>query len=265
MTTDTLHASPGLVIRHARRGDGDLVVVTFSDMLDRGAAEPEAAFGWRWLARHGISQIAVCAERPDWFQCPGFMEGMAAVSQRIAAEGYRRSTLYGLSMGGFGALLAAPVLRPGRILALAPQISVDPAAVPWERRFAAEVSQISPFRWRIDPDAGRGSTVILLHDPLKGADHRHVRLIRRGRVVSDLPAYGARHNLVAWLAARGAGAPLLAQLQQRAPPGALRREIRSLRRADPRWRPKMERRLGAARVAAILAACARAVAQRVPG
>lgn len=262
MTTETLHSSPGLVIRHARRGQGDLVVVTFSDMMDRGAAEPEVAFGWRWLARHGVNQISVCAERPDWFQSAGFMDGMAAVAGCMAAEGYARRTLYGLSMGGFGALLAAPVLRPGRILALAPQISVDPALVPWERRFTAEVAAISTFRWQISRDAGRGAEVVLLHDPLKGADHRHVRLIGRGRKVLDLPAYGARHNLLAWLTARGGSGALLAQLRQEVAPVALRQAVRGLRRSDPHWRPKMERRLGRDRVAALLASCARAAGHR---
>lgn len=267
MTSDgVVYAGPGLIIRHRHFADGpcpDLVVVTFSDMFDRGAAEPELAFAWGWLGKHRVSQISVCAETADWFQESDFPSAMAAVKVRIAAQGYRRTSLYGLSMGGFGAVLAAPILRPGFILAAAPQFSVDPKVVPWERRFNAEVARIAAFPWAVTAGAGAGAC--LLFDPLKRPDRRHALLFGRPPGLNWLPVHGGRHNVIRFLVDRGAAPALLTQLTQQAGPAALRQAIRALRRRDGLWRRKMDKALGVGRVAAIMAACARVATQRRGG
>ena len=54
----------------------------------------------------------------------------------------------GNSMGGFLAILASHHLRLGRVLAFAPQFSVDPAVVPWEtrwRKYTAGIARHVPL------------------------------------------------------------------------------------------------------------------------
>lgn len=90
------------------------------------------ARGWNWI---GIRPL-----RNDWYQG----EEVPDLLRRARdLAGGRRLVCYGPSMGAFAALNFAGLLRADYVLALAPQLTVNPAHRLYDDRWAADSAQIT--------------------------------------------------------------------------------------------------------------------------
>ncbi|KPP90415.1 MAG: hypothetical protein HLUCCA08_15750 [Rhodobacteraceae bacterium HLUCCA08] len=127
---DGTHLRAVLVNADARR----LMVTLDYRMSGRAGFAPFTPS--RNFARNGFAQLSIKSARNDWFVNPDtlalerVLAGLAGRYQAVHAIGY--------SMGGYGAFRFAPALGITRIVAVSPQVSIDPALVPWDRRFRAE-------------------------------------------------------------------------------------------------------------------------------
>ncbi|MET0371911.1 MAG: hypothetical protein ABW039_11105 [Sphingobium sp.] len=158
-------------------------------------------FGHAYLKSRGINHICVNTGRNSWYQ-EACMDEIAALI-RAATLGLRRIG-YGSSMGGFGALNYYAALGLDDALVFCPQYSIDPALVPFEKRWLAEAAAID-FRSCTLATPGAVSRATIVYDPFN-VDARHVALIRAHNPVTlfkipfsghDPAEYLRRANLVA--------------------------------------------------------------------
>ncbi|WP_419896677.1 hypothetical protein [Roseomonas sp. USHLN139] len=112
----------------------------------RRAGEPITAFDFHasLMARPGIDRLFLRDQRQSWYNAePGWDAMAAALRRQVAAGGYERATVLGVSMGAFGALLVGALLPEARVMALCPPVSVDlarrgPAIIRYQRWFEEE-------------------------------------------------------------------------------------------------------------------------------
>ena len=158
------------------------VVVTFPHAgwatWDRGPA-----FAEPFLRHKGFDAYHVLNRRPNWFQTDDFLPALAAIRADLPPG--RPVVTYGASMGGFGALIASGPLDAVRVLAVAPQVSVDPAVVPWEIRWRHHRRAITAFPHRVQDLMSPRAQVVTLHDP-RSRDARHIAALPFGPRRTDL-------------------------------------------------------------------------------
>lgn len=203
----------------------DGVLVTFPFVSpDHGFSEP--AYAQRFAMSHGLTSLHLRAARNDWFQSDSFPALAAAM--RAAIPENARVVTYGSSMGGFGALLFSEALRADRVIALAPQYSIDRADVPWETRWRKAAKQIGGFRHRLADHMRTEGDKIVLYDPLS-SDARHVDMIPKGRGIHGVCLPFAAHHVGEYLAETNALPIVVRDILGK---GSSRRDI--LRRVRPK-------------------------------
>lgn len=177
---------------------GETLVVSF-DNAGRpfeGPFDSREAWGEKFYLREGHSLLGMIARTPDWFRCSEFI----AEFERIAATGFFRQfknvVLTGGSMGAFAACAFSRLVPGCTVLAVSPQICVDPAVVPWEKRFPRAVQQ----NWQLPyGNAGQGlefaKRVYLVYDPLDRRDSAHIRSFPVGDNIVPLKIPAGGHDV----------------------------------------------------------------------
>ena len=81
--------------------------------------------GYRWgqpfLSKNGIDSINVVNATNHWYQTTEMKEVIPIIRKYIEGRVYENVIAYGLSMGGYGAVLFAEQLKANRVLALSPR------------------------------------------------------------------------------------------------------------------------------------------------
>jgi len=210
------------------------------------------------FARNGWAQLAIGSSRNDWFvndETPALETALAPLAAR-----YGRIHTLGYSMGGYGAFRFAATLGARAVVATAPQVSIDPAVVPFDRRFRAEAAGFDPALGRL-PDHPDLTGVIVI-DPFRRLDLRNalmlqaqfpgVRLVRLG--FGGHPAGGAMRDA-------GKGGVMNVQAQKDTPDGrAILRQHRAARRLSPAYWTALAGKAGTRRPALADTALTRAEA-----
>lgn len=154
-------------------GKSGLLMVSFDYRMD-GKADFSADAHATSFARMGHAQLSIKTRRNDWFINPDTV-ALEAALPGVAAR-HDRVQMLGFSMGAYGALRFAKVLRARSLVAVSPQVSVDPGVVSFEQRY-----QIAGF----DPVLGDLTLLalpelegLLLVDPFEPADLRHARMVQ---------------------------------------------------------------------------------------
>ncbi|MEQ5871292.1 alpha/beta hydrolase [Sagittula sp. NFXS13] len=124
--------------------------------------------------RAGFSHLHLQSRENDWF----INSDTEALEEQLAhfVSRYEEVVAMGFSMGGYGALRFASVLKVQRMLAISPQVSIDRSLVAWDKRYRAEARGWDGCLGAL---AGRGTNVrgAVLVDPFKPLDLRHGRMI----------------------------------------------------------------------------------------
>lgn len=93
----------------------------------------------------------------------------------------------GSSMGGFNAILFANMYKVDKVLAFAPQYSMEPTIVPWEDRWRKQVSR-AKFKYpKLTFNSWTDYTIIRGH---KGADKRHTDMFPKKKNINIQQVYG---------------------------------------------------------------------------
>ncbi|WP_133864742.1 tetratricopeptide repeat protein [Azorhizobium sp. AG788] len=215
------------------RGAGDRsgpVVVTFEPYADFPSLD-RAGFGAAFFAQQGIEAFHVIPARNDWYQ-DADMPAALAVIRAAVGEGRRLAT-YGSSMGGYAAYRFSGRLRADVVLACSPQYSVDPARVPWEKRWKRAAEGLR-FPFDAEP-VRREAMAYLFYDP-RTADRRHARLIGREMPVCHVRLPHAGHPCLPLLREMGLLGPTVeAVVRGTFDPQALEAEVRERSDRSPRY------------------------------
>ncbi|MGB0507137.1 MAG: hypothetical protein ACPGGK_13155 [Pikeienuella sp.] len=129
------------------------VFVAFPD-FQRGDGFSRYGFGQNWFSSRNAPCIYIRCAQSLWFQDQEILEVIKAIR---AFAGTAQLTTYGLSMGGFGALLFSGALQAENVIAIAPQFSIDRAIAPFETRWHGVADHI-----------GHGGTVHDMHSMVSG-------------------------------------------------------------------------------------------------
>jgi len=125
------------------------------------------------------SEIVVQTARNDWYHAPDFQALLQKLAQLRAGLGDRPVVSYGISMGGYAAMLTSGTLRPDWLVLVAPQISVDPLTVPFEHRWRADRENIEFTNHDLNRLANHSAKGVLIYDPLIKADADHAAMARQ--------------------------------------------------------------------------------------
>lgn len=198
MTARTLFESRDLLVRHVPAADAGRHVVTFDCYHDdRTLARP--GFGEEYFARHGIGATHLLSRDNDWFQYPELPDALAAM--RAAGSGAGQVLAYGSSMGAYAAVRFADAAGATAALALSPQYSIDPARVPFERRWGQDQRRLRPLPALDGPIRSRVRPVVA-YDP-HGMDRFHADRIARDTPIRRLRLPFAGHPVGGYLQEAG--------------------------------------------------------------
>lgn len=254
---EILYQSDDVQVRCVAAPDRSRWVVTF-DNHSIGAGFDRPGFGEAYLQSVGISALHVLGRGNDWYQYPDM--ALAADAVRAATGDAAAVVTYGSSMGGYAALRFAPLMGATAALAMSPQYSIDPARVPWERRWAQDSGRIA-WRAELAGPLGDGFTAILIYDPV-GDDLRHAALIEAEIATVSVRLPHAGHPVTTFLGEVGLLHPIVlaaldGSFDARALFGEARRRRRessvflgTLAEQQPAWRQRTAIALGRKAVAA---------------
>ena len=206
--------------------DNPLVVVTFSNW-DESPSLNARNPGKAYLHGRSINNMHVACAGNDWFQYPE-LNDLGDVCRDILAA-HPIVVTYGISMGGYAALAFSKALNAVRVVAIAPQVSIDRKRCPWEKRWAKEAASISFIRDDMAELVSPTAEIFVLFDPFN-VDNRHVAELKRIRPVTEIRLPFASHLVGRFLGEIGLLSSLVAGLLERGElPPNLRAEVRARR------------------------------------
>jgi len=197
-----LFRSDDLLVRRRGGFGGNVCYVTFDSYTDNRTLDRQG-FGELYFDGRGIDAIHVLSCDNRWYQYDELPRALAAIAS--ATRNYERVIAYGSSMGGFAALHYGSACGATIGIALSPQYSVDPAVVPFERRWADDAARIA-FR---DHDIPALETEYIVYDPRDAHDRRHFALFAARAPVEGIEVPHGGHPVAAYLSETGLLGPLL--------------------------------------------------------
>lgn len=216
-----LHSGDGLQVLH-RPGPPGLTLVIFNIFGERLTGDYFWGDGFARSA--GLNAIGIMGDS-NWFPEAALHAALPALRPAITGE----ITTYGSSMGGYGALRYARLLGATTALAFAPQISIDPADVPWDRRWPRHFNPALHAGMRIRAEHLPPQAAAVF-DPHEHLDARHAALLPPACTRLALPFSG--HGPATTVAQAHALPELLAALRAGQPARA-RQTLRTARRLAP--------------------------------
>lgn len=227
---ENLYEDDDIAVRRIGTGSGT-AVLSYSPMNHNFAKKGIPAHSA--LRRMGHDVFGIIAKKNNWYPRAS-IEAAAQRLRPMLAE-YETRLAYGSSMGAYGAIKYSALLQCDRVLALAPQVSIDPADVgKWDTRFTRNFSAVKNNAMRITaPDIGGHVTAIF--DPMCATDAQHVKLLADLAVVEPIPAYFCDHYVISPIASFSRLSALMEAVIADNPEQA-RAVYRSARKASPYYK-----------------------------
>lgn len=132
------------------------------------------AFGQSYLPKTGVASVFIRARVSDWFQTGEIFELTTRIRAFLGDQA--RIVVYGASMGGYGAFLTSGALAAEKVIAIAPQYSIDRADVPFETRWQWAIQRIGRFRHRLEDHISPDTNYYVFYDPIS-LDRAQVALL----------------------------------------------------------------------------------------
>lgn len=213
----------------------DRLVVSFDNLMSEREIENRLPFAFDLVQRKGWAILGVMVKRKDWFQCPQLKSTLLALQGAGLFASYENVSMYGASMGGFGAAVFAPLAPGCTVLAFAPQSTLHAKLAPFERRYRygrGLGDWSAPFN---DAAVGVQSAgrAYLIYDPVIEGDKLHVQRMAGDGVV-PLPVPHFTHKIPPMLKRMGVLKEVaLLGMSGTLDPFAFRKMMRARRDAAP--------------------------------
>ncbi|MFN6925740.1 MAG: hypothetical protein ACK4P8_08825 [Tabrizicola sp.] len=177
-------------------GRGERLVVTFDNLAAVRETVDRIAWGQAFLQAQGFDILAVQIKRRDWFRDSQLIAALQSLRDDGFFSRFPAVSMYGSSMGAFGALAFAPLAPGCTVMAFAPQRSLDPTLCPFETRYRharLTTDWTLPFG-----DAAEGlhaaSRAYVAFDPTQPEDTQHAAALSAPNV-TFLPMRHMGHKL----------------------------------------------------------------------
>lgn len=178
MSTDgaqeTLYQSDTLHVTYRGGRASPRVVVTFDQMTDPEG--PRSNWGEDFLAVNGFDNIHIAVYTNAWYQYEDMPAALAAIT--AVTEKYQGVVTYGLSMGAYAAINFSQALKAELVIAIAPQYSIDPRKIPFDKAFDHVTQGLTFVCDQIDKITKPAAKTYVIYDP-KHSDRHHVDLIMK--------------------------------------------------------------------------------------
>jgi hypothetical protein len=207
VAAEELFRSDDLLVRRVGRFGGSVCYLTFDSYTDNRTLD-RPGFGEDYFRGRGIDAIHVLSRKNRWYQHPELTDALSGVA--AATTGYDRVIAYGSSMGGFAALRYGASCGATVGLALSPQYSVDPAIVPFDRRWAEDVARIA---FRNDDRQPVLAEQYIAYDPADAHDRQHFELFAARSPTNGVPVLHGGHPVGSYLVETGMLQPLLEAIE----------------------------------------------------
>lgn len=183
----------------------------------------------------GWSCLTLLARRADWFRAPIVADYFDAQTDSGFFDSFKRVFFVGSGMGGYAACAYSAAAPGARVMAIAPQATLDPAIAGWDTRYPSARRLDFSGRFGFAPamlDAAEQA--FILHDPRHKLDAMHAALFTRPNVtVLRLPDLGPQTAHA--LAGLGVLEGLVDLLSDGALTPATSAHLLRARRTDPDW------------------------------
>lgn len=149
------------------------VIVSFPFAVT-GSGFDEMGFGQSAFDKRDVGTIYIRSNRSNWFQHEEVMDLARRIREYVGDD--VTLTLYGASMGAYAALLLSGEMKPKRIVAIAPQSSIDRTVVPWETRWSKSANRIQRFKFDLREHIDQHSEKLVFYDNMS-MDKRHIDML----------------------------------------------------------------------------------------
>ncbi|SEM76292.1 hypothetical protein SAMN04488103_10211 [Gemmobacter aquatilis] len=178
---------------------GNTLVVTFSE---RRMPDSPAFFAEAFLEKRGYSALHIRALNNGWYLEDEAATCITACLAQVPSGRFRRTVLYGASMGSFGLLRHAHRFAARDILIAAPVCNIAPKFDNrWLPDYKALIAGPEDPRLRFRSTLA-GVRVRVLYDPY-GDDAKQLRFLERSVTVDRIAVPFAGHNVLAFLKRAG--------------------------------------------------------------
>ena len=186
-------------------GSTDYTLVTFGESGLR--ANGQHFWGINLVKALDIDCIGYVGRFPNWFPTADIVATMPEVMPLLRG---REVITYGTSMGGYGALKHGARLGAKHIIALSPQFTIDPDAVPWDKRY----HEWFKIEWHngmaVEPGGEAAPTSWLVYDPWCKPDLIHAGLIEAAIPCHHIYVQATNHITVKALAGTATSKDMIA-------------------------------------------------------
>lgn len=195
-----------------------------------------AGFGQSYFAKRSVPCIYVRTAKSLWFQDTEILAVADAI--RAFAGPETRIVTYGASMGAYGALMLSGRLRAEKVIAAAPQYSIDRSVIA-ERRWRDPSREIGRFVHDLDAMVAPDARKVVLYDRLS-LDRAQIDRFQIDTTWQVLNFPFASHQVLDYLREVGALGHVLADCLGKGPDiDALRRDGRAGRRRSQHYWAEM--------------------------
>ncbi|NIJ15635.1 hypothetical protein [Sphingobium vermicomposti] len=167
------------------------VVCTFCALLDESA--PRFPTAQASLSMNGLDAVHFLPRGNQWYQYAE-IDG-AAEKARSILSGYDNVVSTGASMGGYAAVHTSAALNADRVVALAPQFTVDPKKVNYNPGWGNTAAKIDFVRDDFERNVKKGATYIAVYDPRLPVDRNHAAELEKRLPINKLILPFGRHHV----------------------------------------------------------------------
>lgn len=165
-----------------RRGSSTFTLVTFGHAM----ATADGSSYWRQDVAEALDLdcIGIMPAFAHWYPESDMAACAAALAPRLAG---RKVVLIGDGMGAYAAIRHAALFAAAAIIAIGPQISIDPADAPWDARFRGFFRPALHAGMSISAAHRTGVAPFILHDGQDTEDRRHCAAIAAIMPIRPIP------------------------------------------------------------------------------
>jgi hypothetical protein len=160
-------------IREALIG-GDTCFVTFSSVGEKHTT----GFGEAFLYKRAYSAIHLVTNWDHWYQPEEIRAAISLVNSLLIDGGFKKIIAYGASMGGYGAAAYSGIINATTVIIIAPQYSIAPQKVPFEKRWRREAEKLEFMYDDMPNQISMSAKKFYIYDP-NSDDRYHIELYSR--------------------------------------------------------------------------------------
>lgn len=184
------------------------IIITFDSFTDIRNLDRKG-FAEEFLIEKKIDAIHFISRENDWYQYSDLSHA-AATASKISSV-YERVIAYGSSMGGYAAIRFGRLLGATTAIACSPQYSIDPNAVPFEKRWQADAERIGQFPLERNPPCALTDEAVVFYDP-HDLDQKHIDLYKSQTTIYSVLTPNSGHPCTSFLAEIGILQEMLQQI-----------------------------------------------------